>query len=718
MSKKIIETLITELTLEGAKFRNELTKTMKDTEKWGERVSKITGGIVIGGLAGGAAFAAGLTALTKGAIDTADAFDEQSQRVNISTEDLSAYAYQAKYVGVTQEELNSSLVKFNKTTADAFLGVGKGAQAFDALGISAEGVDGKIKSNSVLLGEIADKFAALEDGPLKTSLAMDIFGKSAGPKLVPMLNGGTEGMRLFREEAERTGNIVRSNTAAAAGQFNDNLDKLRDSVSGLGMIIANETLEPLTELTNTINDPATQQGIANIAVGIVGIGTAIIETMAEAANFTRWVAEELASYSGIHGDDIVRLEQRRDQIVASLNGDIWERFTKGGNTDFVDSIFGDEGQLEARLQEELKTIDGMLKNAYETQQREAVASRTAAANAAGAPPPELPKKTGSLNIESGSSKKNNEWEFEQLKEMQAVMERENRAREAADKEVEIQREKFARIHEEALEADSKVIDLESYRYKRQQDELQKELDDLKKKGLLTEELEAEFRTAREEQEIAHQGRLKEIKKQAAVDELKMRQVQLAGAEALFSSLGDLADEFGGRSSRLRKALLIAEKAASIARATIAIQTGIAEAAANPFPMNLAAMGSVVAATAGIIGNIKSVNVAGIAHGGLDNVPKEATYLLDKGERVLSPLQNRDLTSFLKTGGGGLGSIKIEVINNATNQAMTADASMINEDTLRIVLKAVDRQLRDDLGNGRGVFRQMESRYGLAVKGAY
>lgn len=717
MSKKVIETLITELTLEGAKFRSELTKTLKDTEKWGERVSQITGGIAIGGLAGGTAFVAGLAALTKSAIDTADAFDEQSQRVNISAEDLSAYAYQAKYVGVTQEELNASLVKFNKTTADAFLGVGKGAEAFDALGISAESVDGKIKSNSVLLGEIADKFSQLEDGPLKTSLAMDIFGKSAGPKLVPMLNGGTEGMRLFREEAERTGNIVRSSAAAAAGQFNDNLDKLRDSVSGLGMIIANETLEPLSELTNTINDPATQQGIANIAIGIVGIGTAIIDTMAEAANFTRWVAEELASYSGIHGDDIVRLEQRRDQILASLNGDIWERFSKGGTTDFVDSIFGDEGQLEARLQQELKAIDGMLKGAYQTQQRDAVASRTAAANAAKTPPPE-PTKKGSLHLESGSSKKDDEWKLEQLKEMQAVMDRENRAREAADKDVEIQRQKFARIHEEALQADNKIIDLESYRYKRQQDELQKELEDLKERGLLTAELETEFRTAREEQEIAHQSRLKEIKKQAAIDELKMRQVQLAGAESLFSSLGDLAEEFGGRSSRLRKALLIAEKAASIARATIAIQTGIAEAAANPFPMNIGAMGSVAAATAGIIGDIKSVNVAGIAHGGLDNVPKEATYLLDKGERVLSPLQNRDLTSFLKTGGGGLGSIKVEVINNATNQAMAADASMINEDTLRIVLKAVDRQLRDDLGNGRGVFRQMESRYGLAVRGAY
>jgi hypothetical protein len=43
----------------------------------------------------------------------------------------------------------------------------------------------------------------------------------------------------------------------------------------------------------------------------------------------------------------------------------------------------------------------------------------------------------------------------------------------------------------------------------------------------------------------------------------------------------------------------------------------------------------------------------MAHSGIDNIPTEGTWLLDKGERVLSPRQNRDLTQFLtKTNGGG------------------------------------------------------------------
>jgi len=357
----------------------------------------------------------------------------------------------------------------------------------------------------------------------------------------------------------------------------------------------------------------------------------------------------------------------------------------------------------------------MLADAYKRRELQAQLSnkKIAEANTAGVAP-DKPKTRSETLVTSGAAKDGFDWELEQRQEIQAMLDREKKEREAAEKEIEIQRDKFARIHEEALAADKKVVDLESFRYLRQQEELKKELDALKEKGLLTAELELEFQKAREEQEKTHQARLKDIKEKAAADELKRRAIQLQGAESLFSSLGDLTEEFGGKSSRMRKALLVAEKASAIARATIAIQTGIAEAAANPWPMNIAAMASVVGATAGIVSNINSVN---IAHGGLTNVPKESTYLLDKGERVVSPKQNRDLTAFLQGAGGG-SSMKIEVINNATNQPIAAEASMINEDTLRIVLKAVDRQLRDDLGNGRGVFRQMESRYGLAVKGAY
>lgn len=62
-------------------------------------------------------------------------------------------------------------------------------------------------------------------------------------------------------------------------------------------------------------------------------------------------------------------------------------------------------------------------------------------------------------------------------------------------------------------------------------------------------------------------------------------------------------------------------------------------------------------------------LGGAAHGGLGYVPSETTYLLQRGERVVSPRQNEDLTNFLNQGsGGGLSvqHLEIHVLENATN----------------------------------------------------
>ncbi|OSR21472.1 phage tail tape measure protein, partial [Pseudomonas savastanoi pv. retacarpa] len=70
-----------------------------------------------------------------------------------------------------------------------------------------------------------------------------------------------------------------------------------------------------------------------------------------------------------------------------------------------------------------------------------------------------------------------------------------------------------------------------------------------------------------------------------------------------------------------------------------------------------------AATAPMVAAVSSSALAGMAHNGMDNIPKEGTWLLDGGERVLNPNQNRDLTKYLadkSVGGGGSTPISISV----------------------------------------------------------
>jgi hypothetical protein len=157
---------------------------------------------------------------------------------------------------------------------------------------------------------------------------------------------------------------------------------------------------------------------------------------------------------------------------------------------------------------------------------------------------------------------------------------------------------------------------------------------------------------------------KEHEKAIADIEYARQQASLVVTEELFGSLADAARVYAGEQSGIYKTLFAIQKAAAIAQSLVAIQTGIAQAAAAPFPANLAAMASVAAATASIIGNISAVSI-GQAHDGIDSVPKSGTWNLEKGERVTtaktSAKLDRTLSDVQSNMSGG-GSSNIRIIN--------------------------------------------------------
>ena len=62
----------------------------------------------------------------------------------------------------------------------------------------------------------------------------------------------------------------------------------------------------------------------------------------------------------------------------------------------------------------------------------------------------------------------------------------------------------------------------------------------------------------------------------------------------------------------------------------------------PFPANL----PMVAITAAQTGLVLRDIMKGQAHDGMDSLPSTGTYMLERGERVVSSRANRDLTTFL------------------------------------------------------------------------
>lgn len=97
----------------------------------------------------------------------------------------------------------------------------------------------------------------------------------------------------------------------------------------------------------------------------------------------------------------------------------------------------------------------------------------------------------------------------------------------------------------------------------------------------------------------------------------------------------------------------------------------------PWPISMGAPAAAAAAISGAatsftagaaIGSALGATVGAVAHGGLTNNPDEQTVLVRRGERIISPRQNQDLTEFLDSGGAGLTveNFNVTMFPNATN----------------------------------------------------
>ncbi|MEX0296550.1 phage tail tape measure protein [Pseudomonas putida] len=184
--------------------------------------------------------------------------------------------------------------------------------------------------------------------------------------------------------------------------------------------------------------------------------------------------------------------------------------------------------------------------------------------------------------------------------------------------------------------------------------------------------------------------------------------------AAFSSLTDMLTEWAETGKLNAKDFaatfiqsighsLLAYAAAQVAMAGLNAFTAMIGV---PFVGPAIAPGAAIAAAAaaGVLMTGVGSALSGQAHAGIDNIPSEGTWLLDGGERVLSPAQNRDLTGYLQransvdaTSKPGGGSMNVEVHNYAPAQVDVQQ----DGDRMKVIIRETKKQIAADLARGNG-----------------
>ncbi len=230
---------------------------------------------------------AGIGAMIKSSIDSADALDEMAQRTGIAVESLSLLVPAAELSAVSTEKFEAGLKKLATGMLEAATGSETSAQKFGALGVAVQNQDGTLRDSEQVLLDLADRFKVMPDGAEKAALAVDIFGK-AGAEMIPFLNQGRDGIGALKQEAAELGLQLSADTAAQAGNFNDALDKLKLATQSIGNQIIASLLPALNDMAGGMVESAKQGGtlrtildgvvvvLKTLALGVATVGKAFV----------------------------------------------------------------------------------------------------------------------------------------------------------------------------------------------------------------------------------------------------------------------------------------------------------------------------------------------------------------------------------------------------------------------------------------------------------
>lgn len=194
---------------------------------------------------------------------------------------------------------------------------------------------------------------------------------------------------------------------------------------------------------------------------------------------------------------------------------------------------------------------------------------------------------------------------------------------------------------------------------------------------------------------------------------------ISSASSTWGSLTNMIGQYKDENSKTYKAMFAAQQAFAIASAIVNTELAASKAMTAPdvvlFGQQISAQTAIRAMGYASVGLIAGQAIAGMAHSGIDNIPKEGTWLLDGGERVLNPQQNRDLTQYLavqretrqtnlvsssSADNNKIPSISIQIENHGFSKDF--EVEQIDANTVRVIArdeaKKVSKQSWENLRN--------------------
>lgn len=278
------------------------------------------------GLLAGGVGVAGLAALTKNAIDAADAIIDMADRIGISTDALQELMYVASMSGLSVENLETGLRKLNSTIADQAAGK---KTVLGQLGIDAKDAAGNVRPLTDVMLDLADAFQ--KAGPQSAAgirILTQALGERAGTAFAAALRDGSAGVRQMIGDARQLGLVLENNLLRGAASANDALDRMKMIVgTNLNRVLLQ--LAPLAErLAQVFADGAPHierwaNALTSFLFGVEALGTKGLKQEIESINqeiaaLDKRIADRTRIHQKIPSQE---LEQRAELVKRLLQAE-------------------------------------------------------------------------------------------------------------------------------------------------------------------------------------------------------------------------------------------------------------------------------------------------------------------------------------------------------------------------------------------------------------
>ena len=618
---------------------NSATKNLKGFQDTAGAVAKVA-------ITAFAATGTAVIAMAKNLGDTAEELLNFSERTGIAVEEAGRLKFVSQEIGVSFEQLEKGLRKGSEEATRA----------------------GQTLSEFLLAQ--ADRFSQYEDGASKSTEAQRLFGKS-GSELIPILNKGSAALREQLAQADKFTTVFGRESASNIAAFSDNIERVGSVIrknieeallkASPQLLTLSENILELSIQFTKLEGDATSSASA-ISVIADGLGL-LVKGVNYAATAIKGLGDVLASAFLFPTENNEGAKQAVEDLKTAWEGvgQAKEQATKTPEPEKlqIGRIMADPKDLEkyqrlyADLQNsQLRGSAVLIADAEEKHQRRIAQIQ------------ELKIEEEQKNqfiSESSRALENERFELERNGILLlADLEAQRTAASIQGTMQILQGEQAANLAR--LEGNRAVVDV------------------------YTEQWRIAHRTI-EEFAATMFGSFSSNFGNAISNVITM--TESAGqafknlGKAMIKSVADYVGQWIAAQITLRA--MQAVFGASTAATTVGVASTIGAAWAPAAALaSLASFGSNAgpanAAIASTIAFSKASSVfGGIAHGGLDYVPRESTYLLDKGERVLSPSQNEAFTSWMDGGGGGTSVVSVyldgEVLARGLGR-MSADGRLV------------------------------------------